>query len=144
MSHSRHVDRRHTWMRALKLEELEQRLLLNGDPVIGSVVYPYELSGLDGNDGFKLKTHHSVSDFGNSVSTAGDVNGDGFGDFIISSYYDDDGGNSAGQTYLILGKASGWSMDTDLSDADASFIGEDSIEKRGYAVSRDDDVNREG
>jgi hypothetical protein len=35
----------------------------------------------------------------------------------------DDDDDNAGQTYLILGKSSGWSMDTDLSDADASFTG---------------------
>ena len=49
---------------------------------------------------------------GYAVSDAGDVNNDGYDDFIIGAYGDDDGGgDQAGQTYLILGKAGGWSMD---------------------------------
>jgi len=81
---------------------------------------------------------------GYAVSGAGDVNGDGYDDFIIGAYANDDGGNNAGQTYLILGKASDWAMDTNLSDADASFIGEDDYDYSGYAVSGAGDVNDDG
>ena len=41
------------------------------------------------------------------------------------AYNDEDGGLGAGQTYLILGKSSGWTMDVNLSTADASYIGEE-------------------
>ena len=51
---------------------------------------------------------------GYSVSGVGDVNGDGYDDIIIGAPYDEDGGSSAGQTYWILGKASGWAIDTVL------------------------------
>ena len=81
---------------------------------------------------------------GYAVSGAGDVNNDGYDDFVIGAYYDEDGGNYAGQTYLILGKAAGWSMDTDLSNADASFWGEDTGDNSGYAVSDVGDVNNDG
>ncbi len=81
---------------------------------------------------------------GYSVSGAGDVNGDGYDDIIIGAYRDDDGGSYAGQTYLILGKASGWAMDTDLSNADASFIGEDAYVFSGCSVSGAGDVNGDG
>ena len=56
---------------------------------------------------------------GISVAVAGDVNGDGFDDVLIGARFNDEGGSDAGQVYLILGEASGWSMDTDLSQADA-------------------------
>ncbi len=86
-----------------------------------------------------------ASDYsGVSVSNVGDVNGDGYDDFAIGAYYDDDGGANAGQTYLILGQASGWAMDTDLSAADASFIGEDAGDRSGSPVSGVGDVNGDG
>jgi len=64
---------------------------------------------------------------GVSVASAGDVNGDGYDDFLIGAYFDEDGGgDGTGQTYLILGNpTAGWGMDFDLSGADASFWGED-------------------
>jgi PKD repeat protein len=81
---------------------------------------------------------------GNSVVGAGDINGDGYDDILIGAHYDDDGGNDAGQTYLILGNASGWVMDTDLANADASFIGENGGDYSGWSVSGVGDVNGDG
>lgn len=81
---------------------------------------------------------------GSSVSGAGDVNGDGYDDVLIAAYEDSVGGTNAGQTYLILGKASGWSMDTALSAVDASFMGEDPYDRSGRSVSGAGDVNGDG
>jgi hypothetical protein len=83
---------------------------------------------------------------GRSVASAGDVNGDGLNDFLIGAYGDEDGGGlSAGQTYLILGRASAnWSMDFDLSGADASFWGEDADDQSGCSVASAGDVNGDG
>ena len=78
-----------------------------------------------------------------SVAGAGDVNGDGFDDILIGGCENDYGGNSAGQTYLIFGKASGWSMDTDLSTSKASFLGE-ANDYSGYSVAGAGDVNCDG
>ncbi len=81
---------------------------------------------------------------GRSVSEAGDVNGDGYNDFLIGAFGNDDGGENAGQTYLFFGKASGWDMDTDLSDANGSFWGENAGDYSGYSVSCAGDVNGDG
>ena len=82
---------------------------------------------------------------GYSVASAGDVNGDGLGDFLIGAYGDDDGGAYAGQTYLILGRAAAdWGRDFDLSKADASFWGEDADDRSGRSVASAGDVNGDG
>ena len=82
---------------------------------------------------------------GRSVASAGDVNGDGYDDFLIGAEGDDDGGSCAGQTYLILGRAAAdWGMDFDLSNADASFWGEDVGDFSGYSVASAGDVNGDG
>ena len=53
---------------------------------------------------------------GGAVSGAGDVNADGYDDFIIGACGDDDGGTSAGQTYLILGKVTFSKVADDITD----------------------------
>ncbi len=83
---------------------------------------------------------------GQSVSGAGDVNGDGYSDILIGAYRNDEGPGSDdnGQTYLVYGKSSGWSMDVSLSTADASFVGEAIDDYSGYSVSGSGDVNGDG
>ncbi len=81
---------------------------------------------------------------GRYVASAGDVNGDGYDDILIGAWGNDEGGDYAGQTYLILGKADGWAMDTDLSTVDASFWGEDDSDKSGGSVASAGDVNGDG
>ncbi len=81
---------------------------------------------------------------GQSVAGAGDVNGDGYDDILISARKSLHGGPGGGQTYLILGKAKGWSMDTDLSKADASFWGETTYDRSGDSVAGAGDVNGDG
>ena len=83
-------------------------------------------------------------DFTYRTSGAGDVNGDGFDDFVISTPNNDEAATNAGQVYLVLGKESGWSMDTPLSEADASYWGEAAEDWAGYAASGAGDVNGDG
>jgi len=53
-----------------------------------------------------IMTGEAVNDnFENSVSSAGDVNGDGYSDVIVGASLNDAGGTSAGRAYLYLSSA---------------------------------------
>jgi parallel beta-helix repeat protein len=80
---------------------------------------------------------------GYSLAAAGDVNGDGFDDFIIGAFTDDEFGVGYGQSYLIFGASSGWTMDVNLSEANASYVGERDANS-GVSVAGIGDVNGDG
>ncbi|MHA1979069.1 MAG: carboxypeptidase regulatory-like domain-containing protein [Candidatus Hodarchaeales archaeon] len=80
---------------------------------------------------------------GNAVAGAGDVNNDGFDDILIGAYFSNTTGTGAGEVFLILGKSSGWQMDTSLANVDASFAGEYQNDEAGWAVSGAGDVNND-
>ena len=75
------------------------------------------LSSLDGNNGFRVDGAPSVT-LGYSVSGAGDINGDGFSDLIIGAFFADPNGN--GSSYVVFGKASGFSATLDVSSLNGS------------------------
>lgn len=78
---------------------------------------------------------------GESVSGAGDVDGDGLADFLIGARGDDDNGSNSGAAYLMLGGVSGY---LDLSRADAKLAGEGGSDYAGGAVSGGGDVDGDG
>ena len=70
-----------------------------GDRAIGSAGV-IALAGLDGDQGFKLDGEGANDNSGLSVSSAEDVNGDGYADWMIGAYYCT---NGQGRTYLVFG-----------------------------------------
>ncbi|MFP5271898.1 hypothetical protein, partial [Coleofasciculus sp.] len=102
------------------------------------------LSQLDGSNGFILNGIDSFDSSGNSVSSAGDINGDGIDDVIIGtrSFY------SAGETYIVFGSSEGFDANFNLSQLNGSngFIlnGIDSSYSSGYSVSGAGDINGDG
>jgi len=60
-----------------------------------------------GKDGSTLHTFDGDSagdQFGQRVSAAGDVNGDGYDDVIVGAFFDDDNGSDAGSARVLSGK----------------------------------------
>ena len=99
--------------------------------------------------GFKILGEDAGDVSGYTVSSVGDVNGDGYDDLIIGAYgaEDEDEKTSQGISYVIFGKGSGF-VDVDLGDLseDVGFkiIGEDALDTSGYSVSGAGDVNGDG
>ena len=81
---------------------------------------------------------------GSALAGVGDVNDDGYDDILIGVSGNDETANSAGQSYLIFGGPSGWAMDVSLTGADASFLGEATMDYSGVAVSGAGDVDDDG
>jgi hypothetical protein len=81
---------------------------------------------------------------GISVSSAGDVNGDGYDDILIGAYKADVGTETdAGETYLVYGDA-GLTGSIGLASADATFTGKAAGDWSGLSVSGAGDVNGDG
>ena len=98
---SRHANRRvhkRTKSQAVsRVEHLENRTLL-------AAPHPLDLATLDGSNGFRLDGIDAGDESGYSVSTAGDVNDDGYDDMLVGALLADPGGDSdAGETYVIFG-----------------------------------------
>ena len=113
----------------------------------GSGFANIDLSSLAAVDGFVIQGDVADDQAGRSVSSAGDVNGDGFGDLIVGAPFGDDGGTQAGEAYVLFGKASGFTtVDlTGLAAADGFVIqGDAAYDVAGFSVSSAGDVNGDG
>ncbi|MBN2092687.1 FG-GAP repeat protein, partial [candidate division KSB1 bacterium] len=82
---------------------------------------------------------------GVSVAFVGDINSDGFDDFICGAPDNDGGAAGAGKVYFFLGKASGWNLNQlALSEARATFITGNKYAALGFSVAGVGDVNQDG
>jgi hypothetical protein len=82
----------------------------------------------------------AASDYAGAVSGAGDLDQDGFADFLVGAPGSDLGGTGSGSTYLFYGPITG---DRSLSLADAQFVGEHAGDAAG-GVSSAGDVDGDG
>ncbi len=73
----------------------------------GGFSAPVDLSTLDGKAGFQLHGLNIGDAAGSSVSSAGDVNGDGFDDLLIGAPQASHGVTNAGESYVYFGSNGG-------------------------------------
>ncbi|NDG50803.1 MAG: hypothetical protein EBY30_17630, partial [Rhodospirillales bacterium] len=106
------------------------------------------LSSLNGTIGFRLDGVAGGDGSGYSVASAGDVNGDGIADLIIGANGADPNGSSSGSSYVVFGKASGFSSSINLSSLDGStgfrLDGVATNDRSGKSVASAGDVNGDG
>ena len=97
--------------------------------------------------GFRLDGAYASDQAGNSVSNAGDVNGDGYDDLIIGARYADAANTDEGAAYVIYGGPG--LTDVDLADPLAisdgfAILGASAGGLAGHSVSSARDVNGDG
>ena len=106
------------------------------------------LSTLNGTTGFRLDGEAVLDESGYSVSSAGDVNGDGYDDLIIGANHADPNGSASGSSYVVFGKASAFASTVNLSTLDGTngfrLDGEAASDISGYPVSSAGDINGDG
>ncbi|MEH2265859.1 beta strand repeat-containing protein [Nostoc sp.] len=109
----------------------------------------FDLSDLNGSNGFAINAINVRDELGFSVSSAGDINGDGFDDLIIGARTANPNGQQyAGQSYVVFGKSSGFAASLNPSDLDGSngfaINGIDVGDRLGASVSSAGDINGDG
>jgi Ca2+-binding RTX toxin-like protein len=105
-----------------------------------------------GSGGFVIHGQDAGDLSGQSVASAGDVNGDGFDDLIVGAHYADGAGNlkdRAGGSYVVFGKASGFGAAIDLGQialGSGGFVihGQDAGDLSGQSVASAGDINGDG
>ena len=81
----------------------------------------FDLSQLDGTNGFVLNGVDAQDASGHRVSSAGDVNGDGYDDMVIAAEDADPlGTGETGAAYVVFGSANGYEAVVKLSQLDGS------------------------
>jgi hypothetical protein len=102
-------------------------------------VYPVTVDPLATTAAWSAESNQDFVWYGYSVSTAGDVNGDGYSDVIVGAPFYDNGQSDEGRAYVYLGSASGlgvapaWTAESD--QANAYF---------GWSAASAGDVNGDG
>lgn len=105
----------------------------------------FNINSLNGNNGFKISGIEIVDQLGSMVSSAGDINGDGIDDLMVSAWGVDGDGENAGAVFVIFGNNSGIENNFDLSTLDGTngfaIIGVNTNDLTGRSIDSIGDFN---
>ena len=105
----------------------------------------FDLNTLNGANGFVVSGLVAGDLLGASVSTTGDINGDGISDFVLGSPYSN---SSRGTSYVIFGSFGVFSSPFDLTTLNGlngfAVQGVAEMGALGKSVSRAGDINGDG
>ena len=115
-----------------------------------------DLKSLDGNNGFALGGIDAQDNLGTAIASAGDINGDGFDDLVISAagagkIVTNNNGYSysdrRGETYVVFGK-NNFNSNINLALLNGSngfkIEGKNAGDRLGYNLSNAGDINGDG
>ncbi len=101
-----------------------------------------------GAGGFVINGQCMDDNSGNSVSSAGDVNGDGLDDLLIGAHYGSPAaGSYAGRSYVVFGQATQQSIELSaIANGSGGFVinGQCELEWSGFSVAGAGDTNGDG
>lgn len=124
----------------MSLDKNQLQLCIDtAEAVYPITIDPMITGGLSITGDWLAESDQVSAEFGVSVATAGDVNGDGYSDIIVGARYYDNGQTNEGRTYVFHGSASGLSTAPDWtaeSDQDYAYF--------GSSISTAGDVNNNG
>ncbi len=109
----------------------------------------FEISSIDGNNGFTMTGTETAGAFGSSVTSAGDVNGDQIDDLLIGAYLlNSNGQQEAGAAYVVFGSDQGFPHTMGMNTLDGSngikVNGKTANQRFGEVISTAGDLNGDG
>ncbi len=119
----------------LEIEGVEVALTIADE----GAAYPLTIDPILTAASWTAESDQANAEFGYSVATAGDVNGDGFSDVIAGAWKYDNGESDEGRAYVFLGSPNGLSATpawTAEGDQDFAHL--------GVSVASAGDVNGDG
>ncbi|MEQ1675896.1 MAG: FG-GAP-like repeat-containing protein [Chitinophagaceae bacterium] len=104
-----------------------------------NAVYPVTIDPVSTTPAAMMESNQANANMGISVSGAGDVNGDGYGDVIVGAYLYSNGQGAEGAAFVYSGSATGVNTASPIileSNLAAALL--------GFSVAPAGDVNRDG
>ena len=109
---------------------------------------PFDISGLDGDNGIVVDGVSAGDNTGIAVGEAGDINVDGMDDLIIGASLADPNGDGSGASYVVFGSGEAWTSPFSLSGLNGAngFVinGVSTGDNSGISVGAAGDINVDG